>query len=139
MPHAVRQPRSQMAAERQIAAWSRDPRVTVLTRPLLYRRTRPPTKPQEKGIDVRLAVDFVALALRGEYDAGVLMSHDSDLVPALEAVLELSPSTHVEVACWEPARGSTVRLRVPGRSVWCHYLTAADYAAVADTRNYARA
>jgi hypothetical protein len=78
------------------------------------------------------------LVARKRRTAGWACELDSDLVPALEAVLELSPSTHVEVACWEPARGSTVRLRVPGRSVWCHYLTAADYAAVADTRNYAR-
>ena len=138
MPHAIRQPRAQMAAERQIAAWSCDPRTTVITRPLRYRRTRPPSKPQEKGIDVRLAVDFVAMALRGEYDVGVLLSHDTDLLPALEAVLDLSPSADPQVAAWAPRTGSINRLRVSGRKVWCHYLTAADYAAVADTRNYAR-
>jgi uncharacterized LabA/DUF88 family protein len=135
LPHAVRDPRSFTAADRQIKAWERDARTTVVTRPLRYRGALPP---EEKGIDVRLAVDFVAMALRGEYDVGVLMSHDSDLAPALEAVLELAPAVHVEVAAWAARRGNVNRLRIPGRRVWCHYLSAADYAAVADRRSYAR-
>jgi uncharacterized LabA/DUF88 family protein len=139
LPQAVRDPRGYMAADRQNVAWTRDRRAVVVTRPLRYPRTRPPSRPQEKGIDVRLAIDFVAMALRGEYDVGVLLSSDTDLAPALEAVLDLSTSARPEIAAWAPQRGSINRLRVPGRSVWCHYLTAADYAAVADTRNYARA
>jgi hypothetical protein len=79
------------------------------------------------------------MALRREYDVGVLLSHDTDLVPALEGVLDLSPATRVEVAAWAPTDGRVNRLRVAGRQLWCHYLTAADYAAVADPRSYARA
>jgi uncharacterized LabA/DUF88 family protein len=134
LPQAERDSRSFTAADRQCGAWSRDPRAAVVTRPLRYGRGRP----QEKGIDVRLAVDFVAMALRGEYDVGVLMSHDTDLVPALEAVLDLTSAAQVEVAAWAPTSRRVSRLRVPGRDVWCHELTAADYAAVADTRNYTR-
>jgi uncharacterized LabA/DUF88 family protein len=135
LPHAVRDPRSFTAADRQISAWQRNERVAVVTRPLRYRGSLPP---EEKGIDVRLAVDFVAMALRGEYDVGVLMSHDTDLVPALEAVLDVAPAARVEVAAWAPTHGRVNRLRIPGRRLWCHYLAAADYAALADGRNYAR-
>jgi uncharacterized LabA/DUF88 family protein len=136
LPDASRDSQAHAAVGRQTLSWTSDPRVVVVTRPLRYRRGG--RRPEEKGIDVRLAVDFVTMALRGEYDVGVLLSHDTDLVPALEAVLDLSPATAVEVAAWAPTTGRVNRLRVPGRQVWCHYLTAADHAAVADPRNYAR-
>lgn len=135
LPDAIRDPTGHAAAQRQALRWTGDPRVRVVTRPLHYPRAG---RPQEKGIDVRLAVDFVAMALRGEYDIGVLMSHDTDLVPALEAVLDLVPDVRVEVVAWAPTRGRVNRLRVPGYRLWCHYLSAADYAAVADARDYIR-
>jgi len=124
-----------MAARRQQVSWTRDPRVVVITRPLRYPAGG---RPQEKGIDVRLAVDFVAMALRDEYDVGVLMSHDTDLVPALEAVVDLAPAVGVEVAAWAPDARRINRLRVPGRRIWCHHLSTGDYAAVADAHDYAR-
>lgn len=135
LPHPRYDRRSFTAADRQINAWLRDPRTAVVTRPLRYRGALPP---EEKGIDVRLAVDFVAMALRGEYDLGVLLSHDTDLVPAVEAVLELAPAVLIQVAAWAPASRRVNRLRIPGRSLWCQKLSAADYAAVADARDYAR-
>jgi uncharacterized LabA/DUF88 family protein len=47
---------------------------------------------EEKGVDVALGIDFVRLAVRGAHDVGVLMSTDTDLVPALEAAKY--PSEH---------------------------------------------
>jgi uncharacterized LabA/DUF88 family protein len=135
LPDATRDSRSNAAVERQTAAWTQDRRVAVVTRPLRYPRGG--GRPQEKGIDVRLAVDFVTMALRNEYDVGVLMSHDTDLLPALEAVVELAPTTCVEVAAWAPTTGRVNRLRIARRQLWCHYLSAIDYAAVADGRSYA--
>ena len=38
-----------------------------------------------------LAVDFVMMVARCGYDVGILFSSDTDLVPALEAVLALRP------------------------------------------------
>jgi hypothetical protein len=58
----------------------------VCTRLLNY---RDPSEPKEKGIDVLLAIDFVMMAMRREYDIGVLCSADTDLVPTLEAVVTL--------------------------------------------------
>lgn len=39
---------------------------------------------KEKGVDVRIAVDLIALAESGEYDVAILLSGDSDLAPAAE-------------------------------------------------------
>ena len=55
-------------------------------RPLRYPSDYPRQPAQEKGVDVQLAVDFVSGAFAGRFDVGVIMSTDTDLYPALEAV-----------------------------------------------------
>jgi len=55
-------------------------------RPLRYPSDYPRQPAQEKGVDVHLAVDFVSGAFAGRFDVGVVMSTDTDLYPALEAV-----------------------------------------------------
>jgi hypothetical protein len=55
-------------------------------RPLRYPSDYPRQSAQEKGVDVQLAVDFVSGAFAGRFDVGVIMSTDTDLYPALEAV-----------------------------------------------------
>ena len=138
LPDEGRDPRGYAAVRRQAEAWqAHDRRVKVFTRPLRYPRDHPRSRPQEKGVDVLLAVDFVRLAMQGAYDAGILMSHDTDLVPALEAVIGLR-GPRCEVAAWAATSTSGQRLRVPGVPLWCHHLTAIDYAAVADPRDYTR-
>ena len=103
---------------------------TVIERELRYLQGRP----QEKGIDVALAVDFVRLAIQGAYDVGVMMSTDNDLLPALETVrVHGPPGCRVEVAAWG-ARGQGQRLHLPG--LWCHWLDQADYTAVEDRTKY---
>jgi hypothetical protein len=101
----------------------------------------PTQRAEEKGIDVKLAVDFISMAIRGDYDIGIIMSEDTDLVPALEAVINLRAMTHVhcEVAAWQPLSGPRRGLKLSGGSkLWCHYLTQADYQAVADPTDYTR-
>ncbi len=89
LPDATRQPRPYAANERQTAAWVRSPLVKVIRRPLRYPGRWPEQRAEEKGVDVALGIDFVRLAVRGAHDVGVLMSTDTDLVPALEAALEI--------------------------------------------------
>jgi uncharacterized LabA/DUF88 family protein len=48
------------------------------------------TTPQEKGIDVRLAVDLISMAFRGLYDVAVIYSQDQDLAEVVEEVHSLS-------------------------------------------------
>lgn len=43
----------------------------------------------EKGVDVRLSVEMIRLALQDKYDVAYLLSSDTDLVPAVEEILSL--------------------------------------------------
>lgn len=90
---SAKDPKGYAASRRQITAWSRYMRVEVLTRTLRYPSGWPREKPMEKGIDVSLALDYALMAYRQEYDVGILMSTDTDLKPALEAVVDLVEPT----------------------------------------------
>lgn len=141
-PEPTRDPRGNAACARQIEAWSRDPRVTVVTRPLRYPRgwpdrCQPGEKPKEKGIDVALAVDFGWLALEDQYDVGVLMSTDTDLKPALEKVATLTDK-RVEVAAWSGEGMYNQRLVISGARLWCHWLDRKVYEQICDNTNYSR-
>lgn len=126
-PDPGHQPRVASSNDAQAAQWQRDQRIQVIRRQLVY-RDWPRLPPVEKGIDVAVAVDMMRLAFRHQYDALVLFSSDSDLLPALEAIVEMR-LTHVEVACW---RGGN-QLRFPGTSLpWCHSLNDTDWDSVTD-------
>lgn len=128
-PDPQRDWRTFSAHRKQSQRWQQDG-ATIIERELRY----PQGRPQEKGIDVALAIDFVRLAIAGDYDIGVIMSTDNDLVPALEAVRDHGPSgCRVEVAAWG-AKGKDQRLSLP--SLWCHWLDQADYNTVADLTRY---
>jgi hypothetical protein len=104
---------------------------------LQYPRDWPQHKEQEKGVDVALAVDFVINAARKNFDIGILVSTDTDLVPALEAgdsLYRAWGTPKIEVSSWKPSRK---RLQVPGRPLWCHLLERADYDLVKDETRYA--
>lgn len=139
-PDPRRDPRGYDIVERQSRAWRRLPNVDVVTRPLRYPRDWPGSRPEEKGIDVALAVDFVVMAVRGEYEVGVVMSTDTDLRPGLEAVVAMGgrPFPRCEVAAWSAPKSHSQRLGVPGRRIWCHWLDEDDYQAVADPRDYSK-
>lgn len=98
-------------------------------------RSLPGDRPQEKGIDVALALDFVMMAYCDEYDVGVLMSTDTDLKPALEYAVALG-DRRVEVAAWTGGV-SARRLDIEARKLWCHWLKKSAYAQVADPTKYA--
>jgi hypothetical protein len=122
-------------SDRQAAAWQVDSRVTMIRRPLSYPRDFGQAdcveKPREKGIDVSLAIDMVRMAMRKEYEVGILFSRDNDLLPALELVVDL-PDIHTEVATWE---GSS-RLTLKYRALYCHKLPEAAFGAVRDPHVY---
>ena len=110
----------------------------VMSRDLRYPPDWPRRPAQEKGIDVALAVDFVMLIARRECDVGILFSSDTDLVPALEAVLALRPgdAAACEVAAWAAPGRRPRSLSVRGASIRSHLLTEADYRSVADLTDY---
>ncbi|GAA4233629.1 hypothetical protein GCM10022254_36510 [Actinomadura meridiana] len=126
-PDPHHQPTPSSANDAQAAEWSRDPRVDVIRRLLNYRGW-PKEPPHEKGIDVAIAVDLMHLAFRGEHDALVLFSGDTDLMPAIEAIKQLR-LCHVEVVCWAGHRP----LRFPNsRLPYCHFLSRDDWTNVVD-------
>ena len=89
----------------------------MITQGLRYPPTWPTDPAQEKGIDVALAIDFVRLAITGAYDVGVMMSTDTDLLPALRFVYDHDLGViHAAVAAWGIPTDSR-RLRLPGASV----------------------
>ncbi|WP_460356026.1 NYN domain-containing protein [Actinoallomurus acanthiterrae] len=126
-PDPTRQPTPASANDAQAAEWSRDPRVQVIRRQLNYRGW-PDASPREKGIDVAIAVDLIHLALRKQYDALVLFSGDTDLLPTVESIKQLGLS-HVEVACWAGHKP----LRLPNSQLpYCHFLGKPDWVATTD-------
>ena len=140
MPNSTLDARGYGAARRQIAAWNRLSAVQAITRPLRYPQNYPASPAQEKGIDVQIALDFAMMAVRNEYDVGVLVSNDTDLRPALEEVIRLG-APRVEVAAWEPVAGRRrYSLRLPGLAAgsqpYCHWIDQAAYAAMQDTTDY---
>lgn len=133
-PSPDHQPGAAAANDRQAAHWLRDPLVQAFRRPLRYPPDWPATPATEKGVDVALAVDFVRLTVAKDHDVAIMVSRDTDLLPALETVVELRAG-HVEVATWS----GTNRLRFSGQNLpWCHYLAEADYRSVEDPTDYSR-
>ena len=133
-PDATRDPKTYGAHRRQCAAWEKSGAV-VVTRPLRYPRRWPEQRAEEKGIDVQLAIDFVAGAIDHAYDTGIICSTDTDLLPALEFVATRFGRERAETAAWlVGGKGSELRLRSP--STWCHRLELPDYEAVRDPTDY---
>lgn len=57
---------------------------------------------QEKGVDMRIGVDMLALASKNNYDVAILVTGDGDLREAVQAVKDLGK--HVEVATFPVGR-----------------------------------
>ncbi len=142
-PDGKLDPRGYSASRRQHATWQRSPLVTLVTRPLRYpqgwpTRSRVGERPQEKGIDVALAIDFVVMAVRKELDVGILMSTDTDMKPALEAVARLTAAqgTRAEVGAWGVPGRHSRRLSIQSRNLYCHWIGEDVYLQIADPTDY---
>jgi NYN domain len=88
----------------------------------------------EKGVDVSLAIDLISLAYLEEADRVVVVSSDTDLVPALELAREIRGDDFAEVAGWVGPHPSAAVLSVEG--VPQHPLNATDFARLQDHTNY---
>ena len=137
MPDSRRDPTAYRAARRQIAEWEKSPLVQAVTQPLRYPRDYPASPAQEKGVDVRLAIDFAMMAVRDEYDVGVLMSNDTDFRPVLQEVIRLGGKS-VAVAAWRPLAARPRRLWVGQNSPWCYWINHDAYVTIQDSTDYAR-
>lgn len=135
---AIKEPRTAAAADKQIAAWHAAG-VIVRDRPLSYVGW-PKLPPHQKGVDVELAVDVVRLAAVDKtYDVGIMVSTDTDMLPALEAIeaLRAKGGPRVDVVSFQGLR-KRLRLRdARAQQPHCIVLTPADYVNVMDPTIYA--
>ena len=86
--------------------------VKIFSRALRYRTkiikylgTSIPTKVgEEKGIDVRIALDIIRLALRRKYDVAVVFSQDQDLSEVAKEIRQISKEQNrwIKMACAFP-------------------------------------
>lgn len=133
MPNATIDSRGYVPHSRRCQSW-KEAGATVVDRPVKYPSGKPPG--EQKGVDVALAVDFVTLAVEGQYDVGILFSTDTDLKPALEFVVP-KESPRAEVACWWSTTAESY-LSIDGLKIWGHRLTEDDYKEVCDYTDYSR-
>lgn len=120
--------------------------IHVTTRPLRY-RTESVTDaagnstivktPQEKGIDVRLALDVVSTARKRQWSVAVIYSQDQDLCEVVEEVREIAKEQDrwIKICCAFPYGPNATSRRGIDRTDWFRmdqafydqYLDRADY------------
>jgi hypothetical protein len=128
-----------LARTKQIAVWQ-PAGVSVFARPLRYPvgwTLGGTIKAEEKGIDVKLSIDAVMMAVAGKYDVAIVASADSDLVPVAEALLELKATSNgpaVEGIAWRGA-GYQKKLGLGGKAT-ITYCWITDYASIEDSTDY---
>ncbi|RDV05226.1 NYN domain-containing protein [Undibacter mobilis] len=120
--------------------------VSVTTRPIRYHteivtdedgKPREIVTPQEKGVDVRLALDVVSRARRKEYNVAVIYSQDQDLCEVVQEIKEIAKeqSRWIKVACAYPhGPNATSRRGVDGTD-WIQ-MDQVFYDACLDPRDY---
>ncbi len=92
---------------------------------------------EEKGIDVRIALDVISLAHRRNYDVAVIFSQDQDLSEAAEEVRAIAQEQNrwIKVACAFPFSPTTRNRRGIDKTDWIK-IDRAVYDACLDTRDY---
>ena len=92
---------------------------------------------QEKGIDVRLALDIVRLARMRQYDVAVIFSQDQDLNEVVQEVEQISKDQGrtITVACAFPDSQSATYRRGVNGTKWIK-LDEVTYNACLDPRDY---
>lgn len=140
LPNSSKDPVGYGANRRQSVAWMRENEEVVIPRlrPLRYPANYPDEPPEEKGVDVQLALAAVEHTISAPplCDVAVIFSHDTDLIPVVQTITRLTSDGHVETASWVSETYSG-RLRVKGARIFHHGLTRDVYEAVRDPVNYA--
>ncbi len=92
---------------------------------------------EEKGIDVRIAIDLIRLAHRGEYDVALVFSQDQDLseVCAELRVIAREQNRWIKIACAFPVSPTTKNRRGIASSDWIR-IDHATFDACLDPRDY---
>jgi uncharacterized LabA/DUF88 family protein len=120
--------------------------IAVTTRKLRYRAKEVPTAsgetqtvwtPQEKGIDVRLALDIVKYARLRNYNAVVIYSQDQDLAEVVQEIKEIAKEQKrfIHICCAFPVGPYATSSRGIDSTDWFK-MDEAFYNACLDPRDY---
>lgn len=92
---------------------------------------------EEKGIDVRIALDIVRMAHRRQYDVAVILSQDQDLAEAATEVREIAREQKrwIKVACAFPVSPTGRNRRGIDKTDWIR-IDRATCDACRDPRDY---
>ena len=120
--------------------------VHVTTRKIRYREEKVVTPsgdekvvvtPQEKGVDVRLALDLVKFARKRNFDVAVLFSQDQDLAEVVDEVKEIAADQgrRIGICCPFPSGPNATSRRGVDRTGWFR-MDEAFYNACLDPKDY---
>jgi uncharacterized LabA/DUF88 family protein len=92
---------------------------------------------EEKGIDIRIALDVIRMAHRREYDVALIMSQDQDLSEVAEEirVIAREQDRWIKVACAYPFSPTTRNRRGIDKTDWIR-IDRATYDICLDRRDY---
>jgi uncharacterized LabA/DUF88 family protein len=92
---------------------------------------------EEKGIDVRIALDVIGMAVRNEYDVAVVFSQDQDLSEVADEirVIARKQSRWIRIACAYPVSPTTKNRRGINGSQWIQ-IDRKMYDACIDQKDY---
>jgi len=92
---------------------------------------------QEKGVDVRIALDVVRFALEEKYDVGLIFSQDQDLTEAVEDVKKIArlQNRWIKLACVYPVSPTAHNNRGINGTDWIK-LDRVAYDLCLDTNDY---
>lgn len=95
------------------------------------------TTPQEKGVDVRLALDVVSRARRREFNVAVIYSQDQDLCEVVQEMKEIATEQDrwIKIACAFPDGPAATSKRGIDKTDWIR-MDQAFYDACLDPRDY---
>ncbi|WP_291920328.1 NYN domain-containing protein [Maricaulis sp.] len=119
--------------------------VHVTTRQLRYRTQIVETAdgekeiavPQEKGIDVRMALDIVRCARKREFDVAILFSQDQDLNEIVEEIRDIAAEQEreIEICSAFPGGANATYRRGVDKTAW-YRMTKEFYDRCLDHRDY---
>jgi hypothetical protein len=120
--------------------------IYIFSRPLRYRnrRVRLPdgthhtfTAGEEKGVDVRLAIDVIRMAHHRDYDVAVIFSQDQDLSEVADEVRVISKEQDrwIKVVSAFPVSPAVKKMRGINRTDWIR-INRVMYDACLDSRDY---
>lgn len=99
--------------------------VNVFTRPLRYHKEvgadgNPKTVGDEKGIDVRIAIDIIGMAHRKAYDVALIFSQDQDLSEVADEIhnISIQQNRWIKVASAFPVSDRISNARGINNSDW---------------------